>query len=186
MDIHVTPTKLDGVVLIDTDFFRDERGFFIENYHKQRFAEHGLDYEFVQDNHSRSSAKVLRGLHYQDTTAPMGKLVRCTAGCVLDVAVDIRRGSPSYGRHVAVVLSGAAGNQLFVPEGFAHGFCTLEPNTEVVYKVNRYYSPEHDRGMLWNDPALSINWPVGEGEALLSDKDRRQPRLAELPHYFRY
>jgi dTDP-4-dehydrorhamnose 3,5-epimerase len=114
------------------------------------------------------------------------KLVRVGAGSSLDVAVDIRSGSPSYGRHVAVVLSAADGNQLFVPEGFAHGFCTLEPNTEVIYKVNRYYSPEHDRGVLWDDPALGIAWPVGKGDAVLSDKDRRQPPLAELPSLFAY
>jgi dTDP-4-dehydrorhamnose 3,5-epimerase len=114
------------------------------------------------------------------------KLVRVAAGAILDVAVDIRTGSPSYGRHVAVRLSAAEGNQLFVPEGFAHGFCTVEPNTEVIYKVNRYYSLEHDRGMRWNDPALWIAWPVGEGEAVLSDKDRRQPLLAELPALFMY
>jgi len=112
--------------------------------------------------------------------------VRVSAGSILDVAVDIRSGSPSYGRHVAVVLSAAEGNQLFVPEGFAHGFCTLEPNSEVIYKVNRYYSPEHDRGMRWNDPALGIAWPVDEGKAVLSDKDRLQPLLAELPALFAY
>ena len=112
--------------------------------------------------------------------------MRVGRGSIFDVAVDIRQGSPTYGRHVAVVLSAADGNQLFVPEGFAHGFCTLEPDTEVFYKVSRYYSPEHDRGMLWNDPALGIAWPVAEAEALLSDKDRRQPVLAELPQHFRY
>ena len=124
------------------------------------------------------------GVTVEETVLPL--VVRAGAGSVLDVAVDIRQGSPTFGRHVAVVLSAADGNQLFVPEGFAHGFCTLEPDTEVFYKVSRYYSPEHDRGMLWNDPALGIAWPVAEAEALLSDKDRRQPPLAELPQHFHY
>src|SRR6202035_1647671 len=125
-------------------------------------------------------------LHFQTPTEGQAKLGRVSAGSILDVAVDIRQGSPTYRRHVAIVLTAKEGNQLFVPEGFAHGFCTLEPNTEVVYKVSSYYSPEHDRGLLWNDPALGITWPVTEGETLLSDKDRRQPRLAELPPHFRY
>ena len=149
--------------------------------------QHGIDAAFVQENHSLSVDRgVVRGLHFQSPPAGQAKLVRVGAGSILDVAVDIRRGSPSYGRHVAVVLSAAEGNQLFVPEGFAHGFCTLEPNTEVIYKVNRYYSREHDLGLAWNDPELGIAWPVSEGDALLSDKDRRQPALAELPAYFRY
>jgi len=129
---------------------------------------------------------VVRGLHFQSPPEGQGKLVRVAAGSILDVAVDIRQGSPTYGRHVAIVLTATEGNQLFVPEGFAHGFCTLEPNTEVVYKVSRYYSPAHDLGMLWNDPSLGIAWPVSESAALLSDKDRRAPRLVELPPYFRY
>ncbi len=165
----------------------DPRGFFSEIFREEVLRQHGIDVAFVQENQSLSVDRgVVRGLHFQ--TPPMGqaKLVRVGAGSVLDVAVDIRAGSPSYGRHVAVVLSAAAGNQLFVPEGFAHGFCTLEPNTEVFYKVSRYYSAEHDRGLAWNDPALGIAWPVGDDSALLSDKDRRQPVLAELPAHFRY
>lgn len=165
----------------------DARGFFAEIYREDVLRQHGIDGPFVQENHSLSVERgVIRGLHFQSPPAAQAKLVRCAAGSVLDVAVDIRRGSPSYGRHVAVVLSAAEGNQLFVPEGFAHGFCTLEPNSELVYKVNRYYSPEHDLGLAWNDPALGIAWPVGDDEALLSDKDRRQPLLADLPPYFRY
>jgi dTDP-4-dehydrorhamnose 3,5-epimerase len=129
---------------------------------------------------------VVRGLHFQIPPAGQAKLVRVGKGSILDVAVDIRAGSPSYGRHVAVVLSAAEGNQLFVRAGFAHGFCTLEPNTEVIYKVNRYYSREHDLGLAWNDPRLGIAWYVAEDEAVLSDKDRRQPVLAELPAHFCY
>jgi len=165
----------------------DPRGFFSEIFREELLRQHGIDVPFVQENHSLSVDRgVVRGLHFQTPPESQAKLVRVAAGSILDVAVDIRHGSPTYGHHVAIVLKGSEGNQLFVPEGFAHGFCTLEPNTEVVYKVNRYYSPEHDRGMLWDDPALGITWPFGEGEALLSDKDRRAPRLAELPHYFRY
>ena len=165
----------------------DPRGFFSEIFREERLQQHGIDVRFVQENQSLSVGRgVVRGLHFQTPPEAQAKMVRVSAGSILDVAVDIRQGSPSYGQHVAIVLNAAEGNQLFIPEGFAHGFCTLEPNTEVVYKVNRYYSPEHDRGMLWNDPGLGIAWPVGESEALLSDKDRRQPRLAELPHHFRY
>jgi len=165
----------------------DPRGFFSEIFREDVLREHGVDTRFVQENLSLSVDRgVVRGLHFQIPPAAQAKLVRVAAGSILDVAVDIRRGSPTYGRHVAVVLSAETGNQLFVPEGFAHGFCTLEPNTEVVYKVNRYYSAEHDRGLQWNDRALAIEWPVDESAALLSEKDRRQPSLAELPPAFEY
>ena len=165
----------------------DPRGFFSEIFREDVLRQHGIDIAFVQENHSLSVERgVVRGLHFQIPPAGQAKLVRVGAGSILDVAVDIRQGSPDYGRHVAVVLSAAEGNQLFVPEGFAHGFCTIEPNTEVIYKVNRYYSAEHDRGLAWNDPELEIVWPVSEEAALLSDKDRRQPVLAELPRYYRY
>ena len=166
---------------------RDPRGFFSEIFRDDVLMRHGIDAAFVQENHSLSVDRgVIRGLHFQVPPEGQAKLVRVSAGSILDVAVDIRHGSPTYGRHVAIVLTAAEGNQLFVPEGFAHGFCTLEPNTELVYKVSRYYSPAHDLGMLWNDPSLGIAWPVAESAASLSDKDRRQPRLVELPHYFRY
>jgi dTDP-4-dehydrorhamnose 3,5-epimerase len=165
----------------------DPRGFFSEIFREKLLREHGIDVPFVQENLSLSVDRgVVRGLHFQVPPAGQAKLVRVAAGSILDVAIDIRQGSPNYGHHVAVVLTAHGGNQLFVPEGFAHGFCTLEPNTQVVYKVSRYYSPEHDRGLLWNDPALGVDWPVAEHEALLSDKDRRQPGLAELPPHFRY
>ena len=176
MDMHVTPTQLDGVVVIDHDFFRDERGFFIENYHRQRFAEHGIDYEFVQDNHSRSSAKVLRGLHYQDTSAPMGKLVRCTVGRVLDVAVDIRAGSPTFGQWVAIELSADNMRQIMVPTGFAHGFLTLSECAEVQYKCTGFYTPSAEGGLLWNDPDIGIEWPLAD--PVLSQRDQNGMRLA--------
>src|SRR6202022_1702929 len=185
--MQVAATEIADIKLITPVRHVDSRGFFSEVFKENVLREHGIDIHFVQDNHSLSASKgVVRGLHFQIPPFAQAKLLRVTAGSIFDVAVDIRWGSPSFGRHVAVVLSASDGNQLFIPEGFAHGFCTLEPDTEVFYKVSRYYSPEHDRGMLWNDPALGIAWPVAETEALLSDKDRRQPVLAELPQHFHY
>src|SRR5215213_7222478 len=178
--MQVIPTAIPELKEVRPVRHGDAGGFFSEIFRDDVLRQHGIDMRFVQENHSLSADRgVVRGLHFQTPPMAQAKLVRVAAGAILDVAVDIRAGSPSYGRHVAVVLSAADGNQLFVPEGFAHGFCTLEPNTEVIYKVNRYYSPEHDRGVMWNDPALGIAWPVGEGDAVLSDKDRRQPVLAE-------
>ena len=185
--MQVIATEIAEVKEIRPVRHGDARGFFSEIFREEVLRQHGIDVPFVQENHSLSVDRgVIRGLHFQIPPMAQAKLVRVGAGSVLDVAVDIRRGSPSYGRHVAVVLSATVGNQLFVPEGFAHGFCTLEVNTEVFYKVNRYYSPEHDRGLLWNDPTLGIGWPVGGGEAVLSDKDRGHPVLSELPHFFAY
>ena len=185
--MQVISTEIAEVKEIRPARHRDPRGFFSEIFREDVLRQHGIDIAFSQENHSLSVDRgVVRGLHFQVPPEGQAKLVRVAAGSIVDVAVDIRWGSPTYGRHVAVVLSAAEGNQLFVPEGFAHGFCTLEPNTEVVYKVNRYYSAEHDRGLAWDDPALGIAWPVSGTEALLSDKDRRQPVLAELPRYYRY
>jgi len=185
--MQVIPTAIAEIKEIRPVRHADPRGFFAEIFRETVLRQHGIDASFVQENHSLSVDRgVVRGLHFQTPPESQAKLVRVGAGSILDVAVDIRLGSPSYRRHVAIVLSAAEGNQLFVPEGFAHGFCTLEPNTEVVYKVNRYYSAEHDRGLLWDDPALAIDWPVSSAAALLSDKDRRQPLLIELPPYFRY
>jgi len=185
--MQIISTEIPEVKEIRPVRHRDPRGFFSEIFREDVLRQHGIDVAFIQENHSLSVASgVVRGLHFQVPPESQAKLVRVGSGSIFDVAVDIRIGSPSYGRHVAIVLSAAEGNQLFVPEGFAHGFCTLEPNTEVAYKVNRYYSAEHDRGLSWNDPALGIAWPVREHEALLSDKDRRQPVLAELPSYYRY
>lgn len=170
MDITVTPTKLSGVVLIDTDFFRDERGFFIEVWHAERYREHGLPDAFVQDNHSRSGKKVLRGLHYQDMAAPMGKLVRCTAGAILDVAVDLRVGSPTFGQWVGAELTADNMRQIWVPGGFGHGFVTLSESAEVQYKCTGLYSPSSEGTVAWNDPDLAIDWPFDD--PVLSGRDQ--------------
>ena len=177
MDIRVTQTALSGVVIIDTDFFRDDRGFFIENYHKQRFAEHGIDYDFVQDNHSRSARNVLRGFHYQDMTAPMGKLVRCTVGAILDVAVDLRMASPTFGKHVAVELSESNMRQLMVPDGFGHAFFTLSDAAEVHYKCTGFYTPASEGTVAWNDPEIGVAWPVPN--PALSGRDQKGMSLSE-------
>lgn len=177
MDITVTRSRLEGVLLVDTDFFRDERGFFIENYHRERFREHGLTAEFVQDNHSRSGKGVLRGMHYQDMTAPMGKLVRCTVGAVLDVAVDLRVGSPTFGEWVAEELSEENMRQLYCPPGFAHGFLTLSDTADVQYKCTGLYTPSSEGSVVWNDPEIGIQWP--SATPVLSKKDSAAPSLAE-------
>ena len=177
MDIHVTKTKLDGVVFIDTDFFRDERGFFIEVWHKQRYAEAGLDYDFVQDNHSRSAKKVLRGLHYQDMTAPMGKLVRCTEGAVLDVAVDLRVGAPTFGQWVGVELTADNMRQIMVPPGYGHAFLTLSEFAEVHYKCTGLYTPSSEGGVRWDDPDVAVDWPFRD--PILSARDQQSPSLAD-------
>ncbi len=165
----------------------DHRGFFSEVYNRKRFGEVGIDIEFVQDNHSLSAERgTMRGLHFQTPPFAQAKLVRVVRGSVFDVAVDLRGGSPTFGRHVTATLSAKEWNQILVPPGFAHGLMTLEPDTEVVYKVSDYYAPDHDRGILWNDQALGINWPIPEGEVVLSDKDRAQPRLATFETPFVY
>ena len=159
----------------------DRRGFFSETYNRKALAVIGIDIDFVQDNHSYSADKgTVRGLHFQTPPFAQDKLVRVARGSVFDIAVDLRQGSPTYGRHAGAVLSAQAWNQLLVPIGFAHGFMTLEPDTEVIYKVSNYYAPDHDKGLLWNDPALGISWPIADAEAVLSEKDRKLPRLAEL------
>jgi dTDP-4-dehydrorhamnose 3,5-epimerase len=184
--MQIVSAEIADVKIIRPVRHVDPRGFFSEIFREDVLADQGVETRFVQENHSLSVARgVIRGLHFQIPPFAQAKLVRVAVGAILDAVVDLRRSSPSFGRHAAVRLDAAAGDQLFVPEGFAHGFCTLEPNTEIVYKVNRYYSAEHDRGLLWNDPALGIAWPVTEAAALLSDKDRRHPVLAELPQYFR-
>ena len=183
--MQIVSTAIPDVKEIRPIRHRDPRGFFSEIFRDDFLRQHGIDVPFVQENHSLSVDRgVVRGLHFQIPPAAQAKLVRAAAGSLLDVAVDIRRGSPTFGRHVAVVLSAAEGNQLFIPEGFAHGFCTLEANTELVYKVSGYYSAQHDRGLAWNDPELGIEWPIAEHDAVLSDKDRRQPSLSELPSHF--
>lgn len=181
----VAATEIPDVRIITPRRFADHRGFFSETFNSRVFAEAGLPTDFVQDNHSLSIPKgTIRGLHFQTPPFAQHKLVRVVRGSILDVAVDIRRKSPSFGKSVAVVLSAEAWNQLFIPIGFAHGFCTLEAETEVIYKVTNLYSAPHDRGMLWNDPDLHIDWPITEDLAVLSDKDKQLPRLKDLPDYF--
>jgi dTDP-4-dehydrorhamnose 3,5-epimerase len=183
--VLVENTAIPDVKIITTKKFGDNRGFFSETYSRRAAAEAGVDLDFVQDNHSRSAeVGTIRGLHFQSAPFAQDKLVRVTRGRILDVAVDVRRSSPTYGQHVAVELSEDNWRQLLVPIGFAHAFCTLEPDTEVLYKVTNYYSPAHDHGLAFDDPALGIAWPVEAGRAILSDKDRRHPRLAECPHLF--
>jgi len=185
--MKVLETNIVDVKLLKPVRHVDSRGFFSEVFKESRMRELGIDIHFVQDNHSLSASKgVIRGLHFQIPPFAQAKLLRVTAGAILDVAIDIRWGSPSFGGHVAVILSAADWNQIFIPEGFAHGYCTLEPDTEVLYKVSAYYSAEHDRGLLWNDPALGIAWPVSADEASMSDKDRTLPVLSCSPRYFLY
>ena len=177
---------LPSVVLVKPTRHGDARGFFMETYRRQLYSENGIDCEVVQDNHSYSAAKgVMRGLHFQTLPNPQAKLVRCTRGRILDVAVDIRHGSPTFGQHVAVELSAENGWQLFVPVGFAHGFCTIEEDCEVQYKCSGYYSAPDDGGALFSDPDIGIDWPVPVEEMTISDKDQKQPRLKALPVLFK-
>ncbi len=178
MDIRVVPTTLDGVVIIETDFVRDERGFFVEVWHEARFAQHGITADFVQDNHSRSGRGVLRGIHYQDMTAPMAKLVRCTAGCVFDVVVDLRAGSPTLGRWLGLELSAQNMRQVFIPVGFGHAFLTVSDAAEVQYKSTNYYTPSAEAVIAWNDPDLDIHWPLS-ADPILSARDRRGASLRQ-------
>jgi dTDP-4-dehydrorhamnose 3,5-epimerase len=174
-------TKLPGVVILEPKVFGDHRGYFMESYNKKIFEELGLHYDFIQDNQSLSApVGTLRGLHFQLNPKAQTKVVRCITGAIYDVAVDIRKGSPTYGQWVGVILSEHNKRQLLVPKGFAHGFCTIVPDTTVAYKVDEYYSPEHDGGILWNDPALGIDWPTAN--PILSEKDTKHPTLAEATH----
>ncbi|MBE0448481.1 MAG: dTDP-4-dehydrorhamnose 3,5-epimerase [Actinobacteria bacterium] len=184
MPFSATPLEIPEVLLIEPKVFIDDRGFFMESYSKRDFEDLGLPQEFIQDNHSKSAKGVLRGLHYQKDPMSQGKLVRCIRGLILDVAVDIRKGSPTYGRSISVILSEENKKLLWVPRGFAHGFITLEDDTEVIYKVDNPYSPEHDRGIAWNDPVIGIDWPLDSPS--LSAKDTNQPLLKEADNNFSY
>jgi dTDP-4-dehydrorhamnose 3,5-epimerase len=178
---------ISDVVLITPKKFRDERGYFMETFRANLFSEQVGVFEFVQSNQSLSVQKgTVRGLHFQLNPCAQGKLVSCIAGAILDVAVDIRAGSPTYGKHVGAKLSAENGCQLWLPPGFAHGFCTLEANSVISYNVTDYYSSEHDRGLLWNDPVLGIDWPVAHGDVILSSKDKNQPPLCALDANFTY
>lgn len=176
--MKITPLKLEGTNLLEPVVHGDHRGFFMESYNEQVMKQLGVSYDFIQDNQSLSADPgVLRGLHYQLNPKAQTKLIRVLTGAIYDVILDIRKSSPTFGQWIGVILSEYNKRQLLVPKGFAHGFCTLTPNTQVLYKVDEYYSPENDRGILWNDPALDIDWPISE--PLLSDKDRKHPVLAD-------
>lgn len=183
--MNVIPTALDGVVILEPRVFPDARGYFFEAFSQREFDELVRPVRFVQDNESRSTRGVVRGLHFQRMPYTQSKLVRCTFGRVLDVAVDIRHGSPTFGQHVAVELSADNKRQLFVPRGFAHGFAVLSDEAVFQYKCDNYYAPEADGGISLLDPSLGIDWGVDLAEALLSDKDRRHPTLAEAEVAFR-
>jgi dTDP-4-dehydrorhamnose 3,5-epimerase len=182
--VKVEETELPGVLVVEPRVWRDARGFLFESYQAHRYAESGITTPFVQDIHSRSVAGTLRGLHYQ-LEHPQAKLVRAIRGAVWDVAVDVRRGSPTFGRWVAVELSAENAQQMFIPAGFAHGFCVLDGEAEVEYKCGAYYAPDDQRGVAWNDPTLAIPWPVRS--PLMSERDRGLPPLLEsrrdLPSY---
>lgn len=181
------PQTIPDVLVIEPVKHGDHRGFFSETFRADKLHEAGIRTHFVQDNHSYSQAVgTLRGLHFQLDPHAQAKLVRVVRGAILDVVVDIRTGSPTYGKHVAVELSAANWKQLYVPVGFAHGFVTTEPDTEIVYKVSDYYSPECDRGLAFDDPALGIEWPVSPAHVTLSAKDQTHPTLADLPSCFSF
>ncbi|CCI71305.1 dTDP-4-dehydrorhamnose 3,5-epimerase [Paenibacillus polymyxa M1] len=175
--MKVIPLKLEGAKVIEPVVHGDHRGFFMESYNEQVMKQNGISHDFIQDNQSLSvETGVIRGLHYQLKPKAQTKLIRVISGAIYDVILDIRKSSPTFGQWVGVILSEHNKRQLLVPKGFAHGFCTLVPNTQVFYKVDEYYSPEDDRGILWNDPALGIDWPTSH--AILSEKDQKQPILA--------
>lgn len=177
--------ELSGLKLVTPKKFGDERGFFSETHNEKTWANSGLNFDFVQDNHSLSrDVGTVRGLHFQTAPFAQDKLVRVVNGRILDVAVDLRRSSPTFGRHVAVELSKENWRQLFIPIGFAHGFVTLEPDTEVIYKVTNFYSPQHDCGVAWDDPDIGVDWPVAVENAVLSEKDRKWPRLRDVAEVF--
>jgi len=176
--MKATSLKLSGAKLLEPVVHGDHRGFFMESYNEQTMHAAGVTHQFIQDNHSLSAEPgVLRGLHYQLSPKAQTKLIRVISGAIYDVIVDIRKESPTFGQWQGFILTEYNKHQLLVPQGFAHGFCTLVPNTQVIYKVDEYYSPEHDRGILWNDPALGIDWPVSS--PILSEKDTRHPLLQD-------
>lgn len=182
--MNILPTTIPDVVLIEPKVFGDARGFFMETWHKQKYSQLGLDVDFVQDNHSRSTKGVLRGLHYQ-LQNPQGKLVRVVTGTVFDVAVDIRKGSPTFAQWVGVTLSEDNHRQLYIPPGFAHGFCVLSDSADFLYKCTEFYAPQDEHGILWNDPNIGIEWPGHD--FIISEKDNGNPLLNQatnnLPVY---
>lgn len=185
--MEVVELAIPGLLLIRPPKYSDKRGFVSETYNAGVLRQYIGDETFVQDNHALSSrVGTVRGMHFQKPPFAQGKLVRVLRGRVYDVAVDMRHGSPSFGRYIGVELNAADWTQLWIPVGFAHGFCTLEPDTEVLYKLTAHFSPAHEQGIVWNDPTLDIEWPVDAGSAIVSPKDLAQPRLSDLPAYFTF
>ena len=185
MAAKFSQTELPGVMIVEPEVFEDERGFFLETFHGRKYADAGVNPSFVQDNHSHSKNGVLRGLHYQ-VRHPQAKLIYATSGEIFDVTVDIRRGSPTFGKWTSTILSAGNKRQIFIPEGFAHGFCVLSESADVTYKCTDFYYPDDDRGILWSDPTIGIKWPIAE--PVLSAKDSSYPQLSgisedELPLY---
>jgi dTDP-4-dehydrorhamnose 3,5-epimerase len=181
MEFRFEPLAIPDVVLITHEIVKDPRGFFLEGYREEPFLKQGIP-RFVQDNHARSTGSVLRGLHYQIRPAAIGKLVRCLRGRVFDVAVDIRKGSPTYAKWVGVELNDENCRMVYIPDGFAHAYCALSDECEVFYKTTGYYSPQHDRGFRWNDPEVKIEWPVAD--PILSPKDANAPLLKDAENNF--
>lgn len=184
-ELEIQPLRLSDVKVLRTRQRRDDRGMFSEVFSRRAFAEAGLPFDFVQDNQSASVAVgTVRGLHYQATPFAQDKLIRVLRGRIYDVAVDLRRSSPTFMEWVSFELSAEDASQLLIPAGFAHGFCTLEPDTHVFYKVSNFYAPAHDFGVRWNDPELAIDWPVNEENAVLSDRDAGLPLIRDVNHWF--
>ena len=183
MGFNFKRLELEDLILVTHDRFPDERGFFEETYREKAFEEAGIP-PFVQENHALSRLNVLRGLHYQLNPEAQGKLVRCSRGRVFDVAVDIRKGSRTFGTWLGLELSDANGSMLYIPEGFAHGYCALSQNAEIIYKTTGYWSPQHERAIRWNDPGIAIDWPVAS--PIVSDKDGKAPDLTEAEINFIY
>jgi len=181
MEFCFEQLEIPDVLLVTHEIFKDQRGFFLESFREEPFLKQGIP-RFVQDNHARSSGRVLRGLHYQLRPAAIGKLVRCLRGRILDVAVDIRKGSPTYGKWVGVELNDENCRMIYIPEGFAHAYCALTEECEVFYKTTGYYSAQHDRGFRWNDPDVNIKWPVSD--PVLSAKDANAPLLKDADNNF--
>jgi dTDP-4-dehydrorhamnose 3,5-epimerase len=184
MSFHFTKLENPDVIHIKSDIYGDARGYFTETYKYPEFKANGIERKFLQVNHSKSSKGILRGLHYQKDPMAQGKLVTVIEGEIFDVAVDLRVGSPHYGKWVSQILDAGKKNMLYVPEGFAHGFCSLSENTQVIYYCTQVYSPEHERGIIWNDPHLGISWPIKD--PILSDKDKVFPELDRIDNNFKY
>ena len=183
--MEIERLTIPEVILFYPEKHQDKRGYFSETYNKKSLIDLGVNIDFKQDNHALSYSKgTIRGLHFQIPPFDQDKLIRVIAGAIYDVAVDIRFNSPTFGQYVSAIIDSKKCNQILVPSGFAHGLCTLDPNTEVIYKVNNYYSQQHDKGIVWDDSAIGINWPVADADVVVSEKDLKLPLLSDLPSYF--